>query len=76
MADRVKRAPAVEDALRNARLSPDTLAPAQAALAASFAPIDDVRAPAAYRRRAAANLLMRMVLKLTRPDLVMELDRL
>jgi xanthine dehydrogenase small subunit len=42
----------------------------------SFAPIDDVRAPAAYRRRAAANLLMRMVLKLTRPDLVLELDRL
>jgi xanthine dehydrogenase small subunit len=76
MADRVMRAAAVEDALRNTRLSPETLAPAQAALMTSFAPIDDVRAPAAYRRRAAANLLMRMVLKLTRPDLVLELDRL
>ena len=76
MADRVMRAPAVEDALRNTRLSPETLAPARAALAASFAPIDDVRAPAAYRRSAAANLLTRMALKLMRPDLTLELDRL
>jgi xanthine dehydrogenase small subunit len=76
MADRVMRAPAVEDALRATRLSPETLAPAQQALAASFAPIDDVRAPAVYRRNAAANLLTRMVLRLTRPNLVLELDRL
>jgi xanthine dehydrogenase small subunit len=76
MADRVMRAPAVEDALRNMRLLPETLAPARAALAASFVPIDDVRAPAAYRRSAAANLLTRMALKLMRPDLALELDRL
>jgi xanthine dehydrogenase small subunit len=76
MADRVMRAPAVEAALRGTRLLPETLAPATAALAASFAPIDDVRAPALYRRSAAANLLTRMALKLTRPDLKLELDRL
>jgi xanthine dehydrogenase small subunit len=76
MADRVMRAPAVEAALRGTRLLPETLVAARAALAASFAPIDDVRAPAAYRRSAAANLLTRMALKLTRPDLVLELDRL
>jgi xanthine dehydrogenase iron-sulfur cluster and FAD-binding subunit A len=52
------------------------LRPAQSALAASFSPIDDVRAPATYRRTAAANLLTRIVLKLTRPDLVLELDRI
>ena len=76
MADRVMRAPAVEAALRGTRLLPETLVPARAALAVSFAPIDDVRAPAAYRRSAAANLLTRMALKLTRPDLELELDRL
>ena len=76
MADRVMRVPAIESALRGTRLLPETLAPARAALAASFAPIDDVRAPAAYRRSAAANLLTRMALKLTRPDLELELDRL
>jgi xanthine dehydrogenase small subunit len=76
MADRVMRAPAVEAALRGTRLLPETLAAARAALAASFAPIDDVRAPALYRRSAAANLLTRMALKLTRPDLELELDRL
>jgi xanthine dehydrogenase small subunit len=76
MADRVKRAPAVESVLMATRLSPEVIASAQAALAASFAPIDDIRAPATYRRTAAANLLTRMTLKLTRPDLVLELDRL
>jgi xanthine dehydrogenase small subunit len=76
MADRVVRATTVEAALTGTDLSPAALAPAQAALQAAFTPIDDVRAPASYRRRAAANLLTRMALKLTRPDLVLELDAL
>lgn len=76
MSDRVVRPRAVEHALNGVSLSRESLVPAQAALAASFAPIDDVRAPASYRRKAAANLLTRMALKLTCPDLVLELDRL
>ena len=44
-----------------------TLARAQAALAADYTPLDDLRASAAYRRRAAANLLQRFHLE-TRPE--------
>jgi xanthine dehydrogenase small subunit len=53
------RARATEAALRGRRFDTAALAAAQAALAAEFTPISDLRASAAYRLQAAQNLLRR-----------------
>ena len=57
MAATPRRATLCEDALTGRPWSEDTIALAARALDADFAPIDDLRASAPYRRRAAANLL-------------------
>jgi len=56
----VKMLPAVEDHLRGRHLSAALLREAGAMVAAAVEPIDDVRASAAYRRRVAGNLLLRL----------------
>jgi xanthine dehydrogenase small subunit len=61
MAGIPKRAAAVEAALTGRPLTPATAAAAKAAFAEDFAPISDMRASAAYRIEAAANLLLRYV---------------
>jgi xanthine dehydrogenase small subunit len=53
------RARATEAALRGRAFDEAALRDAQAALASEFAPISDMRASAAYRMQAAANLLRR-----------------
>ena len=67
MAATPRRAPQAEAALLGQPWDAATLARAQAALAADYTPLDDLRASAAYRRRAAANLLRRFHLE-TRPQ--------
>ncbi|MHB8787652.1 MAG: xanthine dehydrogenase small subunit [Thauera sp.] len=66
MAATPRRAPRAEAALLDQPWDEATLARAQAALASDYTPLDDLRASAAYRRRAAANLLRRFHLE-TRP---------
>lgn len=74
MAERAKRARALEALPGGALIAaPDAVA---AALAADFAPIGDHRASAAYRREAAANLVARLALAVTHPDLPLELEAL
>lgn len=48
---------AVESALINQRITPETIASARAALATEARPIDDIRSTAPYRSAVAANLL-------------------
>jgi xanthine dehydrogenase small subunit len=57
MAATPRRAPACEASLIGRPWTAETIETAVAALAADFAPIDDLRASAAYRARAAGNLL-------------------
>jgi CO/xanthine dehydrogenase FAD-binding subunit len=52
--------PAVERYLQGKPLSPESLRQAGAMAAAAVKPIDDVRASAEYRRRLAANLLLKL----------------
>ncbi|MDX6383838.1 MAG: hypothetical protein QOK48_1411 [Blastocatellia bacterium] len=54
-----------ENALRQQRISPATMAAAKAALTAEIAPIDDVRSTKAYRLRVSLNLLEDFVQGLT-----------
>ena len=63
MAAVVKRAATAEAVLLGQPWSAATLAAAQAALARDFAPLDDMRASAAYRLRVAQNLLQRFWLE-------------
>ena len=63
MAAVVKRAATAEAVLRGQPWSTATLAAVQAALARDFAPLDDMRASAAYRLRVAKNLLQRFWLE-------------
>ena len=63
MAAVVKRAATAEAVLRGQPWSAATLAAAQAALGRDFAPLDDMRASAAYRLRVAQNLLQRFWLE-------------
>ena len=63
----VRRAPAAEAALAGRAWTEDALRAAQDALAQDFAPIDDLRASAAYRLQVARNLLRRFWLE-TRAD--------
>jgi xanthine dehydrogenase small subunit len=67
MAATVRRAPRAEAALAGAPWSEATARAAMAALEQDYTPLSDHRASAAYRRRAAANLLYRCFLE-TRPD--------
>ena len=67
MAATPRRATATEAALAGRPWDEATLAAAQRALADDFAPLDDLRASAGYRSRAAAGLLTRFFLE-TRPD--------
>ena len=57
--------PAVERLLCSQRLSPELLRRAGTMVAASVAPLDDVRASGAYRRQFADNLLLRIGTQLT-----------
>jgi len=57
VAPTVVRATAAEEALRGRALDTDAMAAAERALAASIAPIDDIRSTARYRARVAVNLL-------------------
>ena len=59
MAATPKRAPAAEAALTGQPWTEATVRAAAAALATDFQPIDDMRASAAYRLRAAQNMLVR-----------------
>jgi xanthine dehydrogenase small subunit len=63
MAATPRRAPACEAALVGQPWDAQTIEAAVAALGADFAPIDDLRASAAYRARAAGNLLRKVWLE-------------
>ncbi|WP_308238150.1 FAD binding domain-containing protein [Phenylobacterium sp. J367] len=63
MAATPKRAAAAEGALAGEPWTEATVREAMAALASDFAPIDDMRASAAYRLQAARNLLLRAFLE-------------
>ena len=67
MAATPKRAAAAEAALRGRTWSEDVLRDAMRALAQDYQPLSDMRASAAYRLRAAQNLLRRFWME-TRPD--------
>ncbi|MFG1349129.1 xanthine dehydrogenase small subunit [Xanthobacter autotrophicus] len=76
MAERAKRARALEAVLTGApwaEAPPEGIAEA---LASDFAPLSDHRASAAYRRTAAANLVRRLHLATTRPDVALEVHTL
>jgi xanthine dehydrogenase small subunit len=68
------RATATEGALRGRAWSEATVAAAAAVLANEFAPIDDLRASARYRRTALANLLRRCHLETTSPATCTRVD--
>ncbi len=68
MAATPKRAPATEKALSGRRWTEDTARGAMTALATDYAPLTDMRASAAYRMRAAQNLLYRFFLETRRDD--------
>lgn len=65
MAATVRRAPHCEAALNGKPWTEATIDEAMLALASDFAPISDMRASAAYRLRAAQNLLRRFFLETT-----------
>jgi len=62
-----KRAPAAEAALTGQPWTEETLVRAMAALAEDFQPLTDWRAGAAYRLKAAQNLLRRCFIETTQP---------
>lgn len=68
MAATPKRAPGAEAALTGRPFDAETIEAAIAALDGDFAPIDDFRASATYRRLVAGNLLRRALLERTDPD--------
>ncbi|WP_024279498.1 xanthine dehydrogenase small subunit [Xanthobacter sp. 126] len=76
MAERAKRAPALEAFLTGAPWGDAPPAGIEAALTADFAPLSDHRASAAYRQAAAANLVRRLHLATTRPGVPLELEAL
>ncbi|HTW29820.1 MAG TPA: xanthine dehydrogenase small subunit, partial [Acetobacteraceae bacterium] len=73
MAATPKRARAAEAALLGRRWTERTVAEAQAALAEDFRPISDMRASAGYRMQVARNLLLRLLLETTQPELATRL---
>jgi CO/xanthine dehydrogenase FAD-binding subunit len=62
----VLRAVKTEDALRGAKLTPETIALARDILAREISPIDDIRSTARYRLRVAQNLLEEFLSQLAR----------
>jgi xanthine dehydrogenase small subunit len=68
MAATPKRAVATEQALIGRILDDGAVAAAKAALADDFTPLTDMRASASYRLRVAQNLIDRLRVELTRPD--------
>jgi xanthine dehydrogenase small subunit len=75
MAERVMRAKNVETALTGSPWNSDTLASIEVALARDFNPMTDHRGGAAYRLRAAANLLRRFAWE-TSSELPMRVEAL
>jgi xanthine dehydrogenase small subunit len=75
MAARAMRASNVETALRGRSWSAASLAEIDAALARDFTPISDHRGGAAYRLRAASNLIRRLQLETT-SDVPMRVEAL
>ncbi len=71
----VKRAAGAEAALRGRPWDEAAMADAMNALDRDFTPLSDLRASAAYRQRAARNLLRRLWLE-TRPDAPLPADQL
>ena len=63
-----RRATQCEAALTGAKWSESTLQAAMAALDRDYAPIDDMRASAAYRKLVSRNLLQRFYIESTTPD--------
>jgi xanthine dehydrogenase small subunit len=63
-----KRAAAAEAAMTGALWNEATVARGMTALAEDFTPMSDMRASAAYRMRAARNLLRRFLIETTRPE--------
>ncbi|MFG1183425.1 xanthine dehydrogenase small subunit [Xanthobacter aminoxidans] len=76
MADRAKRASALETLLTGAPWADALPEGIEAALAADFSPLSDHRASAAYRLTAAANLVRRLHIATTRPGVPLELEAL
>jgi xanthine dehydrogenase small subunit len=76
MADRPKRASAVESALVGRPWTGPTVATAATELVRDFSPIGDFRASAEYRLTVSRNLLRRMYLETTMPDAPMEVAAL
>jgi xanthine dehydrogenase small subunit len=70
-----RRALATEAALAGKPWTDATAEAAARTLAAEFAPIDDMRASAAYRRAALANLLRRFRLETASPSLVTRVEQ-
>ncbi|MDE1151665.1 MAG: xanthine dehydrogenase small subunit [Micavibrio sp.] len=68
MAGTPKRADKTEAALKGRPWNGDTLAQAQAQLAADYQPMTDVRASAEYRANIARNLLQRFFIETTAPE--------
>jgi xanthine dehydrogenase small subunit len=68
MAGTPKRANACEAALVGQAWDPTTIDTAVAALAGDFTPLTDARASAAYRVLAAGNMLRKMFIETTQPD--------
>jgi xanthine dehydrogenase small subunit len=69
-----KRAYAAERMLAGRQLSDETVASAGEALSQEFRPISDWRGSAEYRSLVAKNLLRRLCVRVTRPDLPVECD--
>ena len=63
------RAKACEAALEGRRLDEEAIEAACAAFARTVQPIDDMRASAAYRLEAGQNLLRRLLIEVTRPEI-------
>ncbi len=76
MAATPKRAPHVEQALKDQAFSPATFESAAAAVARDFQPIDDWRGSASYRLTAAANLLRRLYWRIAEPQRAVEVEAL
>ena len=75
MAERAKRAEHLEQALAGREWNVENLADVDSLLARDFTPINDHRGGAAYRMRAAGNLLRRFVLETT-SDIPLRLEAL
>jgi len=74
MAGTPKRAAACEAALVGQPWTEATVELAMAALEADFTPLSDMRASAAYRRLTARNMLRKVLLETTSPDLAVRVE--